>query len=315
MEDKQTGTPLPDISGVFDIDESSIPTDMIAPDTDSASRAGNHPPILLNDPEQIKQNKKEQKKKNALKKAEKREAKRKRARKRLIIAAVFVGVVAAAVFGVKFAVDNSRRPTGEVVRAYTGSIAEHYDTRVLLTSAVIGQGQVGTAAVFSENDYDIYSVSKGLSARITLDDGSEFTGTVTDISREPSDSAVMEKIRTVFPDGEYSSGMNYVITVTADSDAAAHEDVTADIRVITAESDETVLVPSTAVHKDGAKFYVWTYKPFTKTAQKQEVSVGIEADGVSEITKGLKTDTRVVAVFDCGDDMLTDSLKIKVKDS
>ncbi len=311
MEENKNSSSLPDISGVFHIDEKNIPTEMIAPDEESRTRT--HEPIMLSDPVQEKLNKAELKKRKAQKKAEKRAEKRKKAKKRFILVLVFLFVVAAAVFGIKFAVENSRRPTGEIFRSYTGSISEHYDTKALLTTAVVGKGSVKTVAVFSENNYDIYSISKGLSAEITLSDGSTIGGRITDVSKENSDSPMIEKLKTVFPDGEYSAGVNYLITAETDTDKSLTEDTVADIRVITSIADGTVLVPSTAVHKDGAKYYVWTYKPLTKTAEKQEVSVGIEADGVSEITKGLKTDVRVVSTFDCEDDQLSESMKIKVK--
>lgn len=312
MDKKDQNTSLPDISGVFDIDESSIPSDVIAPDAGAGERPKDYEPILLNDPVQEKLDKKEEKKQKALRKAEKREAKRKQTKKRVIIVAVCAAVFLAAVFGVKFAVDSSRRPTGDIIRSYTGSIARHYDTEALLTSAVVGQGEIKTVAVFSENDYDIYSITKGLSAEITIEDSPVITGRVIDITHEASDSSVTQKIMEAFPDGEYSSGMNYVITVETDTDYAVTDNIVGDIRIITSISDNAVLVPSTAVHKDGAKYYVWIYKPLSRTAVRQEVSVGINSDGLTEITKGLKNDTRVVSSFSCEDEQLTETMKIKV---
>lgn len=313
MEENKNSSSLPDISGVFRIDENNIPSEMIAPDAEAASRVRNHDPIMLSDPEREKMDKAERRKLKAQKKAEKRAAKRKKAKKIFILALVFIGVVAAAVFGIKFAVENSRRPTGDIFRSYIGSISEHYDAGALLTTAVVGKGSVKTVAVFTENDYDIYSIRKGLSAEITLPDGGVLTGKVMDISKEPSDATMIEKLKLAFPDGEYSAGVNYLITVETEAKADLTEDVIAGIRITTALADEAILVPAGAVHKDGAKTYVWTYKPLTKTAEKQEVSVGIEADGLAEITKGLKNDVRVVSSFSCEDDQLTDTMKIKVK--
>ena len=312
MDDKNINEALPDISGVFTIDENNIPSDVIKPDENKPKRNKDYSPILLSDPGQQKLDRKEQKKLKAQKKAEKRAEKRKRIKKRVILCLVCIAVVAAAVFGIKTAVDISRRPIGEIVRSRTGSISSHYDTEALLTSSVTGEGQVKTVAVFSENDYDIYSISKGLTAEITLEGGTAANGRVISIEREASDSPVMEKIREAFPDGEYSAGVNYVITVQTDLDSGAGSDSAVALRIITATADSAVIVPSTAVHKDGARFYVWTYKPFSKTAEKQEVSVGIEADGFCEISRGLKNDVRVVSAFSCEDDVLKDVMKIKV---
>lgn len=313
MEERKNDPSLPDISGVFDIDEKSIPTEMIAPEAANDPKTRSHAPILLSDPTKEKLDRAERKKLRAQKKAEKRAARRKKIKKIFILVLVCVIAAAAAVFGIKYAVDNSRRPTGDIFRSYVGSVSEHYDTQALLTQAVVDKGTVKTVAIFSENDYDVYSISKGLTAIITLADGTTAEGKVTDIVQEQTDSPVLEKLKTAFPDGEYSSGVNYVITVATDAPGAA-EDAITDIRVITSVADNAVLVPTTAIHKNGAKYYVWIYKPLTHTALRQEVSVGVEADGVSEITKGLKNDVRVVSSFDCEDDMLTETMKIKVRE-
>lgn len=312
MDDMKKDGNLPDISGVFNIDENSIPNVIIARDSDRAEHHRDYEPILLSDPAGQKKEKKERKKLKRLKKEEQLAQKRKKLKQRAIICLVFAAVVAAAVFGIKTAVDCSRRPLGTITTSCTGSVAAHYDTKAVLTTDVSESGKVRTVAVFSENDYDVYSVSTGLSAVITVEEGVTAQGTVTSIERETSDSPVMEKIREAFPDGEYSAGINYVITVETDLDANIQDGIIADVSITTAVSDNTVTVPSTAVHKSDARAYVWIYKPFSHTAQRREVSVGISADGISEITKGLKADERIVAVFSCEDSELGEKLKIKV---
>ena len=313
MEKEQNNSSLPDISGVFDIDDSNIPADILAGASSAPERPRDYEPILLTDPVQEKLKKKELKKLKTQRKEEKKAKKRKKRRKRALLILLAAAFAAAAALGIKFAVDYSRRPVCETVRSYTSSISGHYDTKALLTSDVSRTGELITAALFSENDYDIYSVTKGLPAKITVDESNFADGTVTDIRQETSDSPVMDKIRSAFPDGEYSSGINYVITVQTDMTVPGQEDMIADISVITAQADNAVIVPTSAVHKLGTGFYVWIFKPFTKTAVKQEVSVGIESDGFSEITKGLKTDTAVVSVFGCPEEELTDTMKIKLK--
>ncbi len=311
MDDKQNNENLPDISGVFDIDENDIPSVVISQDEEASARPKDYEPILLSDPVQQKLDKKEQKKKKAQKKEEKLAEKRKQFKKRVIICAVFVAVVAGAVFGIKAGVDYSRRPTGTIAASYTGSISAHYDTKALLTTTVTEQGQVKTVALFSENDFDVYSISKGLPVTITLENDATAEGRIVSIDSERSDSDIVEKIREAFPDGEYSSGNNWVITIETDLGSGVQDNTVADISIMTSISDNAVLVPASAVHKIGARKYVWVYKPFSHTAQRQEVSVGIESDGIAEITKDLKEDTNVVAEFSCGDDALSEKMKIK----
>ena len=311
---------LPDISGVFNIDESKIPKGIIAKPEEKKET----PPedsILLR-PENRAEEKKLVKERKIRAKEKKKIARKKEIKRVAIIAGLAAVLLLALVLGVRAAILNSKQPTVAVAQVTKTTLTAHYDSEATI---IAEEGKAPAAApapaanddaddeedeaedgeepaeapaqqpaaavqhyaVFVENDYDVYGLQKGQRATVTVGDGVQLTGVVSDIRKEDSESGLIQTLMGLLTGSTFSTASNYTVFVALDENYAAEDDAPVKVSVVTGIAEEVLAVPAGAVEKEEGQHYVWVYKNFGKKLKRQDVTVGLESDGLIEIQSGL----------------------------
>lgn len=301
--------PLPDISGVFNIDESRIPSKIIAKPEEKKQPQQS---ILLR-PETRAEEKQQEKLKKQVVKTKRKQAKRKELRQKLILGGAAVLVLLALVLLIRGAILNAKRPVVAVSAAARADVTAHYDTEGTIIGEPAAEGAAPVFhAVFVENDYDVYGLQKGQRAEITVNEDVTVTGVVADIRKEESDSTVISRLISLFSGEGFSTASNYAVVISLDDTAYLEENTVVKITVTTGIAENVLTVPADAIQKADAQHYVWVYKSFGKKLKRQDVSVGLEADGVIEIKKGLSEGDFVVTDVLGENTELYNNVKVKL---
>lgn len=299
---------LPDISGVFDIDESKIPNKLIEKQPEEKKRNERTQSILLTDNYDRKQLDKTEKKKQK----DRRKQKKKKALKKKLSLAVFALIVLLAfVLVIRAAVMGGKKPVvslGEVTRE---TLTAHYDAEASILALDENDYNLSIYAVFVENDYDIYSLQKGQRVVVNVNENTSIAGVVADIKKEDSDSVVIARLMNILSGGSYSTASNYTVYIALDDISNAELNTPVSVTVTTGIAENVLTVPSDVIYQDGPQSYVWVYKSFGKKLVRQDVTVGLETDGRSEIKKGLSQDDIILVSVSGENTELYDNIKVR----
>lgn len=304
---------LPDISGVFKIDDAKIPTRIIEKKPEDAARKPAGEPVMLRGPvtrEERKAEKLEQQERKLQRKAAAKKRRRGKAIRLLAAAAAVVCLILLAVGMVA----RAKRPTVTLAVAEKGTVASHYDNTATVVRDPAGTGEERLYAVFVENNFDVYGLEKNMPARLTNAEGRTVTGIVTDIRKEESSSSLIERIMQLLTDSVVATNANYTVIVLPDDPTAVTENETLQVQVITREARDVLTVPAVAVRKDGDQPYVWVYRSFGKKLTRRDVSVGLSADGITEIRSGLEGGDAVAVSWSCEETDLHDGIRVRQAD-
>ncbi|MCH5197620.1 MAG: hypothetical protein J1E34_01830 [Oscillospiraceae bacterium] len=300
---------LPDISGVFDIDESRIPSKIIEKQPEEKRKSEPARSILLsNDIDKKQLDKTEKKKQKDRRKLQKKKA----MKKRLYISAFALIVIAALALVIRAAVLNGKKPVVNLEQVARETITAHYDAEASILSEDGENYSLNFYAVFVENDYDVYGLQKGQRAVITLSEGDTVTGVVADIKKEDSDSGIVSKLMNILSGGSYLAASNYTVYISLDDTSNILLNTAVNVTITTGIAENTLTVPSDAVFKDGSQYYVWVYKSFGKKLRRQDVTLGLETDGRTEIKKGLSEEDLILKSISGENTDLYDNIKVRL---
>ena len=308
MADKKN--PLPDISGVFDIDENKIPKTII--DKPIQPPAAKQTQSILLPGEKPAETKKREKQERAQVKAKKKEAQRKVLRSRLIMAGLALLAVLLLALGIRAAILEHNKPTVAVTEVARETLTSHYDTQGSVMAQAQDEYTTVYYAVFVENDYDVYGLQKGQRALVQLNEEVTVSGVVSDIRKEESDSTVISWLISVFSGASYSTASNYTVFIALDESSYIEKDAPVQITVTTGVAEDVLSVPAGAINKEDAQHYVWVYKSLGKKLKRQDVSVGLETDGKVEIRSGLSEGDFVVTDVLGDNTELFNNVKVKL---
>lgn len=312
-ENKNNG--LPDISGVFNIDDSKIPAKVIEKPAEKKGPNSSRPSILLK-PQTPKEEKKAYEDMSPesyrRKKSKKKEAQRKLLRQRLLLAGIALLLLLALVFGIRGLIITRKRPTVTTVSVTTGNLTAHFDTEAVILTEAPENAAPRTYAMFLDNDIDLHPLQKGQRAEIRLDEETTVSGTLTEIRREESGSELISRLMPLMPEQSFSTAVNYVVTVILEDTDNAIEGSTVSMVITTAIAQEAKIVPKGTVHyDDDGSPYLFGYKSFGKKLVKIPVTLGLEADGMVVLTGGIATGTSVVYSASVDMSELKEGLKVK----
>lgn len=298
----------PDISGIFDIDENSLPKELMAKEKRKKNR--HQKPILISE-DREKQMAKEQARqlKEAQKKQKQKEHNRTKIKRISAVVLSIAAVILIAVFSIKGIYTAKNAPAVSVVTAQTGEISTSYMAQALMLLSDNGT----LYAAFVDNDFDLHSLQKGQAAIITVADERTFVGQISAISSEDIGSALTSHIQTMLPDGIYSSASNYIVCVTpAQSITGISENDTVTVEVVINYAADALIIESAALFSDENGEYVWKYSSFSDKIKKVYVSTGINNGSYVQITDGLKENTQLVYPADGEAVTLRDNQKVKI---
>lgn len=321
-KENKTNPELPDISGIFDIDEKKIPDRIIKKDPDTDKKIDN--PILTSD-EARKVLPKEDRK---ILKKEDRERKKirfnKKIKKNLIIAAAVAAVILIIAIIAGAGLKEPELPEITVAVPSIEPMASYYEVET--GKAFTVNDYQGKLIAFFDNKYDTHMLKEGLSAMVTSADGKQVNGKIIRISGQETDSAIIrnyyEKI-----EGKKASTKTYVVYIKPDDQSLFRTDgEIAKSVVITTEYIENALsVPAAAIiTENGADdtklndaYYVLIYSETDSTVSRLPVTIGIEEDGKIQITSGLEPTAKIVTgrseeLYDLDD--FDDGDKVRVKE-
>ena len=315
MDENKSGSGLPDISGVFNVNDSDIPNRLLEkPEARKTVRPQEERGVIFTD----RTTKEEQLKKQRTIRRRGNAAKKRRLRKRrLIIAAATVFAVIAIVFASKTAIENSKRPTVELYTVTVGAVRSTYESRAAVVTAAAGKNPIATYAVIPENSYDLNGIKTGQTATITNSDGKVYEAHVTDITEESADTALTESVRSALTDKTLSASSNILIYVKPDAPMNEADGTVLSVCIITAEVNDVTFVPNECIFNDNNGVYVWTVSRFGKTLTKKYVSVSLSANGYTAVIGGLKKNEKTVykTVTDTAERPLTEGQKVKIASS
>lgn len=294
----------PDISGVFDIDEENIPTQIIK---NTAGTAEIRERFLTADEAIRFLPEEEQKKLKKEKKAEKKRIKRDKRRVRLIIilsAVLALLIIAAAA---RTGINEAKKPVISYEKPITETIS-----RYSLSEGISVMKDGIMQGVFIDNNYDVHYIETGHPVQITDENGITVTGKVARIQEEAPDSPLITKFHTQLFETKPSTS-SYAVYVTVDSaDAPKKEGLSLSFKTITQSSENALTVSTESVCIDGNQPYVWVYSAFSKTLSKTEVRTGLSFDGRTEITAGIKKSDKIMNSVSTNPEALYDGIKVKV---
>lgn len=309
-ENKNNGTPLPDISGVFSIDENKISGGIIEKENNDPGKR--YSPVLLKE-EDAKEFSPDYEKRLQKRLKRKHKEERKKKIKRYFIAAVACIVLLAAVIGgIAFYVEYKARPFATTGETSQGDIIITYEAEAMLINSTSLTGKVSQQAVFCENEYDIHSLKEGQSCVIRLGT-SEYFGAVSGIGSMRADEDLFMQLAELIPDDTYSAAQNYIVTVDIDDTVLIEDESTVSVEITTGAAEDAVTVPTCAVFRDENGSYVWTFRSLSKKIYKNYIVTGIGDDKQTEVLSGVKAKATVITAIDREQELLTDGMKVKVK--
>lgn len=312
MDEKKSGSGLPDISGVFNVNDSDIPDRLLdKPEARKTDRPQDRRGIIFTE----QTTKEELLKKQRTVRRRGNAAKKRRLRKRrMITAAAVIAAAVIAVFAVKTAVENSKRPTVELYTVTVGAVRSTYESQAAVVTAATGKNPIATYAVIPENSYDLNGIKTGQTAMITNSDGKVYEAHVTDIAEESADTALTDSVGSALTDKTLSAASNIFIYVKPDAPMNEADGTVLSVCIITAEVNDVTFVPNECIYRDSNGAFVWTVSSFGKTLAKKYVTVSLSANGCTAVIGGLKKNEKTVykTVTDTAERPLTEGQKVKV---
>ncbi len=304
---------LPDISGVFNIDENRIPKKIIDKPAERR-QAERGESILIPSAEKKTPKKKEAPEKSAPKtRSPKKQAKAKAFRRRAALVLIALVLVFALVMVVRSTVLEKKKPAVALENPTAQDITSTYAADGSVLSVDPDAETPEFYAVFVDNDYDVHGLQKGQRAQITFGENETVSGVVADIRKEESGADIISRLMNALSGGSFSTASNYTVYVSLDDASYAEENAAVTVTVTTGVAEDVVSVPSDAIHKDDdGQHYVWVFKKLGKKVKRQDVSVGISAGGRTEIRRGLSTEDLIVTDV-LGDNVtLYDGVKVRL---
>ena len=299
------GDVLPDISGIFNINDEQASGRTVEKSTETPHRSER----ILTAEEGVKHLPKPERKK--MKKAarkERRAAAFKKAKTRaiIILSAVLVALIAAGVIWLRIA--EKKKPAVSVAKVTVETVERAYTD-----AAVIVSDGKGVFAVMIDNDYDVHYLTKNLTAQLETASGEILSGKVTEIREEKPGTDSFSFLTAALLGAEPEVPV-YTVRIAPEATElplTAGEKVTA--RVITETAENALAVPTSAVLMDGAQPYVWVFHSFTKKLTRQDIAVGISSDDKTEVLRGLKKGVSVVSGSSAAPSELYDGVRVKMK--
>ncbi len=297
----------PDISGIFDIDENSLPKELIVKEKQKRKHYGK--PILISEDKE-KQFQKEREKQ--LKAQQKKQIKKEKTKKKVkkICVAVLIGVIIvfSAAASIKGFFDTKNAPEVNLETVRTGEISVSHISEALMLLSDSGS----LYAAFVDNDFDLHSLKSGQNAIITSADSRTFSGQISAIRTEEIGSNITLRIQAMLPNGIYSSASNYVVYVSpSQSITGINENDTVTVETVTDYASDALIIPSQAVFSDEIGEFVWQYSSLSHKIKKVYVTTGVNNGTDVQITDGLKKNASVI--YSANGETLTLSEKQKVK--
>lgn len=302
MDKKPENNDIPDFSKVFSIDESTLPDKLIEKDPEASARNLG----FLSGEEELSE--KEKKEKLKQEKNEKKKKKINRIKNRTIVILSAVVILFVAITAVSIAVKESRKPVVTVEKPVVQTISRYTEA-----DAVTVSSGTGFKVVFVDNDYDVHYIEAGQTAEITDENGTLYTGKISDIKEASAESYYIKNYYAVLT-GEMPSTAVYAVFVNPDDASAfTKEGTVLKVKVLTKTAADALTVKASAVFTDGNQQYVWKYSAFGKTLEKHDVKVGLSVDGVTQILAGVEKSDKVVASFSCSEDKIYEGIKVKTE--
>ena len=305
MSENKINHELPDISGLFDIDDSSIPSEIIDKVPTSAPITS---PILTSDEAMKRLPKEERKEIERDNKSRKRRAAAKSRKNTMKKVAIILIAIMLGISIIDFTIDRAKMPSVTVDSPVIQTLTRYYEATAV---AISKQGKSYAALV--DNDYDLHFITIGQPVEVTLQDGTKISGSVAEIKEEKPEDELISKNFSVLT-GTLPSTSVYAIYIALDENSAdiiSGSVLTA--KIITKTAENAVTVPESAVIKDNEGCYVWAYSSFKKCLKRVDVTVGITVDGITEITSGLEKSDKIAVAFSCLPEQLYVDIKVKTK--
>ena len=305
MDDKSGRSDYPDLSGVFDIDDSMIPDKMIERDPDAVKI---HEPILTSDAASRYLPDEARKAIEKDKKEKKKQEKRKNRRIKTIIALSSVLAVLLISIITGIVLTDMKTPEVSTQKPVIETISRYHTGNAV----TVKEGN-SLFAVFIDNDYDVHYIEKGQTVELKTAEGIIAGGTVTDIKELSADSVIIEKYHSMLTSQKPSTSVYAVYISVADDALFSSEGIALEAKVLTKTAFDAMTLPSSAVVMNGNKHYVYVYSSFRHMLTMKEVNVGITVDGKTEIIRGIKKSDRIAVSFSCPVEQLYDGIRVKTK--
>ena len=301
---KQTEQGINDFSEIFNIDNDTLPKELIEKEPDASRRNFG---FLSEDTTKPLSGKE---KKEISKKAAKADKRLKSGifKNRLIVALFAIILLFISSTVIKIVINEKQKPVIETEKPVEQTISRY----TTATGVTIASGN-SFRVVFIDNEYDIHYIAAGQPAELSDENGNVWKGTVTDIRSVTPDAYYIQKYPSALV-GEIPSTSVYAVFVSLeDASAFTKEGVTLSIKITTKSVADAVTVSSSAIFSENDIQYVWVYSPLRKNLTQREVKTGLSVDGITQIISGLEKSDKVAVSFSCNQNKLFDGIQVKIK--
>nr|WP_239551775.1 efflux RND transporter periplasmic adaptor subunit [Streptococcus saliviloxodontae] len=193
--------------------------------------------------------------------------------------------------------------TGTVVEANANVDTSSQTSQTLVH--IVSQGSLQVEGTLTEYDLANVKVGQAVTIKSKVYADQTWSGTIASISDYPKSDA---SSTTAGSNASGSTGSSYDYKVDITSDLGQlKQGFTVSVEV--ANTNTALLVPLSAITKEGDKSYVWVYDDTKGTVKKTEVGLGAADAENQEIATGLTLGQFVLAK---ADDSLTDGARVSV---
>lgn len=303
MSKKTESTPVNDFSAVFDIDNDSLPKELIEKDPDASSR--NLGFLSGNDEDGISAKEKEEKAKEKSRAEKAKKADKAKNRTIIILLATVLLFIGATV--ISLIVNESRKPVITPEKPVVQTISRYTEN----TAVTIAAGNT-MRIFFIDNDYDVHYIENGQTVELYDEAGTMYKGTITEIRESSPESGYIKNYAELLTGVAPSTSVYTVFITPANPSDFSKEGIILRAKTLTKTATDALTINASAVFIDGNQSYVWLYSPLKKTLTRQDVKTGLTVDGITQITAGLEKSDKVATSFSCSEEKIYDGIKVKI---
>ena len=310
---------LPDISGVFKIDESKIPKTLIEKPAEPVRKNTQAQSVLIPSEDKKTEALRQERMKRTQAVKRKKAVKKKEQLRMLALfggGALILILIAGLIWG---GVARSKRPVVRLAQVTQQDIESY----CVMNGAIVVRTDPETYA----NEYyavciaDKYETElkdkKNVPAAVYLADGTVREGLYEGTNKQDRSSEDIRIIREALTDTDYDEGFSDYVTALIHITSTDPIDVgsAAEVRITLASEKGVLAVPEAAVFTDAGdgSNYVWLYRSFGKKLVKTPVTVGLIANGTAAVKgEGLKAGSEVVCEFLTAGVKPEDKMKVRL---
>ncbi len=158
-------------------------------------------------------------------------------------------------------------------------------------------------------------LEKGQKVLFAEDAAASHTGSVTQITQADANGALILKLATLLPESRIAPGANTVALILPDEPGFLQTENEVRTVSVSTASERGLTLPLSVMHQEADGWYVWlyTHSGVKRSVKRQPVKTGLVTETKAVITDGLEEGAAVAKAFSVSDDALKDGMSVLVQ--